>query len=491
MQITKSNQSDDQIIVMDPRQELPNVSRTLTGNQLINILDTAESGDTRELFALYRDMIAGDSQIQADLAKRMAAVLGDTKNMQEFDKNNPADIAAKDLCNPLLKSTQFFEAVKHCLTSCLWPVAVCEKKFKYIDGKGFILDKIIPVHSQLLDYSKGHLHIFDLDPDGRPLPSSHFPDPNRYIVHRGHILPLRDQEGGPMRSLLFWWLLSTQSRQWWADLLERFGVPFLKGKYQDEPGKEVLQHAFRLAVRLGAIVVSKNTEVEVVQATAGDSSNAHEHFIELCNREKSKLIVGQTLSSNVQATGMGSGTAELHGEVRSDLRKMDAALLAITLREQLLTQYCRINGYSGQAPNILFGSDSAADLSSLLKILSGLKEGGLEPDDDGLTTISQSCGFGIRRIQAFQPSYPTFSVNTLSAAERTHTDKIASEKASSIADIFTGQLAPLAKIIRISDSPDNCIKAAQAWALSSNVKLTTDTLNDILTLYIDAGIRSV
>jgi len=489
-QTSEKKHSDDQIIVMDPRQELPNISRTLTGNRLINILDTAESGDTRDLFALYRDMLS-DNQIQSDLIKRKAAVLGDTINLQEIDATNPGDVAAKDHCKPLISNGQFTDAVSHCLNSTLWPVAVAEKQFKYIDGTGFILHKIIPVHYQLLDYSKGHLRIFDLDENGKPQSTSHFPDPDRYIIHRGHILPMRDQDGGPMRALLFWWLLRTQSRQWWADLLERFGVPFLKGKYQDEQGKEVLQKAFRLAVRLGAIVVSKSTEVEVVQTTTGDSSNAHESFIELCNREISKLIVGQTLSSNVQPTGMGSGTAAFQSEVRADLRKMDAVLLSRTLREQLLTQYCQINNQRGQPPNILFGSDSAAELASMLNMLKGLNEAGLEPDDDGLATLSKSCGFGIRRIQGSQPAIPAFSVAALSASGRPHQDSIAPAKSQSLADALTGQLAPLSKIIQDSESPEQCIANAQKWALSADVKLTSDTLNEILTIYVDSGIRSV
>jgi phage gp29-like protein len=488
-QIQPKAHIEDQIIVLDPRQELPNISRSLSGNQLIAILDSAETGDTRELFALYRDIIS-DTQVQSDFVKRKGAVLGDTINMQEIDDKNRLDVQAKDICNDLITNGAFIDAVNHLLNSTLWPVAVAEKVFRYVDGKGYVLSSIIPVHYQLLDYSNGFLRIFDLDPDGKPLSTSHYPDPARYIVHRGHILPIRDQEGGPMRSLLFWWLLRTQSRQWWADLLERFGVPFLKGKYTDEAGKQVLQQAFKLAVRLGAIVVSKNTEVEIVQAAAGDSSNAHERFVELCNREISKLVTGQTLTSSVQATGLGSGTAELHGEVRQDLRKMDGALLSRTLREQLLTQLCQINNCAGRPPNILFGSDSAAELKSVLTMLKELKAAGLEPDDDGLVTLSKRCGFGLRRIQGFQPSFTGFSVDALSTAGRTHTDKIAPSKAGTLADAFIGQLAPLAEIIASSETPDACIRQARAWALSADVKLTTDMLNEILTSYVDAGIRS-
>ena len=56
--------------------------------------------------------------------------------------------------------------------------------------------------------------------------------------------------------------------------------------HQAKPCSNVL---FRMAFRLGGIVISKDTEVEVVQAASVDSSNSHERFIEVCNKEISKL----------------------------------------------------------------------------------------------------------------------------------------------------------------------------------------------------------
>ncbi len=135
-------------------------------------------------------------------------------------------------------------------------------------------------------------------------------------------MPTPDTWGGPMRALLFWWLLRTMSRQWWAQFLERYGQPFLKGKYTKKEDRAVLERAFRVAQKLGGIVVSASTEAEIVQA-ANTSGDHYKSFIECCNLEISKLIVGQTLSSNVQPTGLGSGVAALQGQVRGDLRRMD------------------------------------------------------------------------------------------------------------------------------------------------------------------------
>ena len=154
--------------------------------------------------------------------------------------------------------------------------------------------------------------------------------------------------------------------------------------------------------------------VEIKQAAASDSSSSHSLFIELCNKEISKLIVGQTLSSNSDPTGIGQGAAPLQGEVRDDIRKTDARQLSMTLRNQLFMQLCSINGLVGHAPNILFGADSAADVFKLVAGVKHLYDAGLEPDDEGLETIQERVGFGIRRRAAATSAFP-FSAMPLSA----------------------------------------------------------------------------
>jgi len=336
------------------------------------------------------------------------------------------------------------------------------------------------------------MRIFDVDENGTPLPTSHEVTPERYIVHRCDLMPAPDNWGGAMRSILFWWLLRTMDRQWWGDALERFGVPFLKGKYSDEKGKATLERAFRLAVRLGAIVVSKNTEVEIVQAASSDSSNSYERFITICNQEISKLIVGQTLSSSASPTGeLGGGTANLQGEVRDDIRKADAKALAATFRSQLFEQILEINGRVGRAPKILFGSESSADLSVSLSLIGKLHEAGLEPDDDALDTLSERLGFGIRRAAVPQPGMMPFSAQgvPLSSGDPIN-DRTAESSAADLSRAFADDLAPLKDLIAASTSPDDCIRRVQDWIAAHNPANAADVIEKALYVYSMAGARA-
>ncbi len=498
---------NDQITALDPRRELPSLVRYLTADRLMGIVEEAQNGDTRELFALYRDVITNDNQVRSEFFKRKIAVLGDPVTVIPFKKKEPADVAACELCGEVIENKAFAGAESWLMNAALFPVAVVEKVFAPLPGGGFALKSLVPVHYQLLDYSKGAMRIFDVDETGNPLPTSHEVTPERYIVHRCDLMPTPDNWGGAMRSILFWWLLRTMSRQWWADLLERFGVPFLKGKYSDEKGRSTLERAFRLAVRLGAIVVSKNTEVEVVQAANGDSSNAHERFITICNQEISKLIVGQTLSSNASPTGeLGGGTANLQGEVRDDIRKADAKALAATLRGQLFEQLLAINGQTGSAPKILFGSESAREQSATLSVIGKLHEAGLEPDDDALNTLSERIGFGIRRVAPPQSPMLPFSASQLilgrgsgapeppvvvplSAADSVD-DRPAATRADDLARAFADDLAPLRSVIAESTSPEDCIRRVEDWVSRHNPSNAADVIEKALYVYSMAGARS-
>lgn len=474
--------AEDNVTIYGRIQEMPSCLRGMTAEGLLNIIDSAENGSTVDLFALYRDIIASDSQIQSDFAKRKDAVLGDAVSCMPWDKKNPFDVSAKDAISPLLDEAPFEEMKQWLLNATLYPVAVCEKVFAPSSSGGYILKKIIPVPYRLLDYSKGEMRIFDVASSGTVISTSHAVDPARYIVHRGSTMPLPDNWGGPMRAIVFWWLLKNMSRQWWADLLERFGAPFLKGKYKDGASKAVLERAFRMAYRLGGIVISKDTEVEVVQAASGDSSNSHERFIALCNKEISKLIVGQTLSTNSDPTGIGGGASDLQGEVKDDIRKKDARRLGMTARAQLFTQFGIINSIQGRPPLVIFGSDSAAEMRAMISLISALGTAGFEPDDDGLENISERVGFGLRRKAATPSAFSPFSAYPMSATQAADLGAIETS-AKDLAQAFTGRYAPLAKIIQSSTSTADCLKRCRAWLADQDITGAADILSEAMTAY--------
>lgn len=455
----------------DSRREPPSLMPMLTAEKIAGILSAAEAGQTKELFALYRDVLVADNHLQGELAKRLLAVLGDTYTIQAADPNKAEDKKAADLCREQVEGLpNFIDTCAHLLKSSLWPVSLAQKTYRVSRKPGLIFDiaSFNQVPDVLLDFSEGRMRIELCDAqNGTPTGQYIFPEPERYITHRGHLLSTPDNWGGPMRSLIYWFFLGVMDREWWARFLDKFATPFFLGKFDrnDNKSRAVLERAFKLSTKIGGIVVNRETQVELVQAATGQTGEAFERFHAVCNREKSKLIVGQTLSAEAQSTGLGSGVSKLQGDVRGDIRQWDAMKLSATLREQLFIPFLRMNGLAGNV-TITWGGEEAEDSKTTAEALASLKNAGLRLADTGLESLSKRFGLPIERDDAAAapvvpglpaPSKKTAAFSLLNAPEADvlrAIDSIARAGAAGVARDLREHLAALSADALRSDSPE-------------------------------------
>ena len=125
---------NDQITLLDPRRELPSMVRYMTADRLAGVIEQAQNGDTRELFALYRDIVVNDNQVRAEFMKRKTAVQGDPVSLVPFRKSEAADVDAAGLCSEILDHPAFPDAESWLMNATLYPVAVVEKVFEPRSG---------------------------------------------------------------------------------------------------------------------------------------------------------------------------------------------------------------------------------------------------------------------------------------------------------------------------------------------------------------------
>lgn len=479
------------VIVYDPRQETTGLSQTINVDRALALFREADAGNPTDLFALYTEILLTDSHLQTELGKRKLAVLGDPLAILPVDKKNADDVKAAEAVRAMIEdyephhevgevdganpreaegaSEDFDYAAAALLDAVLWPVVVMEKIFRPASEPGlrYELSELVPVPAWLLDFSEGRMRIKATDPKtGAPTGELMEVDRRRFIVHRGHMLSAADFRGGPMRSLVLWWMLSQLSREWWARFLDRYGSPFLVGKYDqaDDASRSVLERAFQWAVKIGGLVVSKQTEVEIQQAGAGAHGDAYEKFIAICQREKSKLILGQTLSTESQPLGIGGGASKTHEGVRQDFRQFDAHRLGKTLTRQLFRQYLEINGFKGRPPRAVFGGESPEDAVATGELLGKLKQAGIRVADSALEQLGERVGLALERDQAPAPAEqpPALALGArlklLSAAPLLAADdangQIAATGAADLARAFRGALAPVRQMVLDASSPD-------------------------------------
>lgn len=477
-------------------QEPINQSATATASSIQTALRNAEAGNTRELFALYRDLVMADSHVTCELGKRKLAVLAQPPSVQPADKNNAEDQRAANACRTMIaRCENWSSGLNFLLDSTLWPVSVVEKLFAPSEEPGlrYILRRLEPVNYTLLCFRQPAAALnaqtlapsnpgaFPWEPDLRfyttdgrgvinwSVDASYTPEPARHLVHRGHLFTgTRDNFGGPMRALLWWCFLTPLLRDWWARASERYGAPFPVGHTDitSEPAVELLKNAFAQSAKIGGLVVDHETQVELIEAAVSGMADNFERFGEVCNREKSKVILGQELSATSAPTGLGSGVARLQGEVREDYRMYDQLVLGETLRSQLFTQFLRINGLSGNAPRIVWGGLSDEDAKDFAELLDVLSRAGLEPTDEALPTLSERLGIEVQRKAAAPSPIPDGPLPMFSAPRIPQlghpTDRIAAARAKALGDVYRGAMAPFREIVLRSSSPEEAMRHLSA-----------------------------
>ena len=437
--------------------EPPNLSTVTTDvTKIQGYIRMAERGDTYNLYAFYRDQILGISHLQAEVAKRKMVVVGQPFSLQPYDKENADDKKACDVIKAMIDCCENWnEGLMHLSDSHIWPAVVTEKIYADVEpgspldslGCRLRFKRFEPVNPALLTYRVAYtgagaalagsnwqlprnyipLPTFNNDPDDPMVfnpddweadlriystlpngvinftPSSFYKaDPARHMVFReSTISAIRDNMGGPFRSLVFWGWLFVQARDWFARSMERFGAPFvsIQANLQQSDTVAYLQNQLQLGSKLNGLVSQIGSKIELKETGTAGMAEGYKIFMDMCCDEMSKVVCGQVSSSGQRKSGgLNSGNEKLQSEVRDDLAQYDKQALNDLLRRQLFPDFLRWNGFTGQPPRIVFGGHDPAGLQMKTQSIGTLFGAGMQPTDDGMETLSQEVGIELERV---------------------------------------------------------------------------------------------
>lgn len=150
----------------------------------------------------------------------------------------------------------------------------------------------------------------------------------------------------------------------WAQYAELFGMPFRVAKYDgyDEKTRSELESALRDAGSAAYVVIPKEAELEFIQNNAQASSNLYETLINLCNRELSKLILGQTMTTDA---GGSLAQAKVHQEAEHDLLMADKLFVKNILNDKLIP-LLKMHGYNMGTGKFFFREQEHIDMKTRL-----------------------------------------------------------------------------------------------------------------------------
>jgi phage gp29-like protein len=190
------------------------------------------------------------------------------------------------------------------------------------------------------------------------------PDPWTLICPR--VKPSYDNPyGRGVASRCFWPIVFKRSGiEFWMNFLERFAVPWVKGKIEGSSSTTELQefaHDLRSMVQDAVIAVSGTRDVEILESKSASSGrgggSAFKELADFMNSGISKTVLGHTLSTE---TG-GGGYAATKGAlvVRDDIVKRDRKMITSIYSDVINLIYLR-NGFYDIARPILKSYDPDA-----------------------------------------------------------------------------------------------------------------------------------
>lgn len=193
-------------------------------------------------------------------------------------------------------------------------------------------------------------------------------------------LPIRS---GFARAIAWAYLFKNYALKDWVSFCEIFGMPLRLGKYEPGATEEQIGTLMRAVASISqdaAAVIPKSMELDFVDGKSTGSADLYERLCDYLDRQISKAVLGQTATTDADTGGLGSGKE--HGDVRADIERADARLLAATLQRDLIMPMVRFNFGDVQAwPKIRIGREAEHDIPEMVSALTSLVPLGLRVEE--------------------------------------------------------------------------------------------------------------
>lgn len=358
----------------------------LTPARLAATLRDADNGLLTAQHRVFADMEERDPHLRAEMGKRRGAVSAlqwsivppRDATAAEQDAAEWAAQALQDAADPLEDALlALMEAVGHGFSAV-------ELMWRKQDG--LLLPEFMPRPQEwfTLDASRTEIQLRDHSAWGQPLA------PFGWLLHT----PGKAKDGygarlGLYRTLVWPFIYKAYAVADFAEFLETFGLPIIVGKYFNGASADEKMSLLRAVTALGhdaRAIMPADMQLEIQKvASGGGSESQHLAMANWCDKAISKLILGQTLTTDAAPSGGGGyALGKIHDAVRRDILRADARSLAATLTRDLVYPLLALNkGMAGglhRCPTFRFDLDDTENLSSYADALPKLLSAGMKID---------------------------------------------------------------------------------------------------------------
>lgn len=126
--------------------------------------------------------------------------------------------------------------------------------------------------------------------------------------------------------------------KFWLIFLEKFGMPTVVGEYPSgakPEEKKTLKEAAEAIHSETGVIIPEGMMLKLLEASRGGTVT-YESLCDYMDRQISKAVLGQTLTTEMSSSGGSYGASQTHDEVRQDIKEADAGMLAECFNETLI-----------------------------------------------------------------------------------------------------------------------------------------------------------
>jgi phage gp29-like protein len=438
-------------------------SNGLTPVKLAQIFREADQGEVLRQMEMFEEMEEKDTHLFSQLQTRKNAVTGlDFEILPFSDEEHD-----KRICDFVKREIESIESIDEIFMDLLDAIgkgfAINEIMWAVEDNK-VVIKEIKNRHQKKFfwDYKDIFKVMTEEYPMGIELPK------NKFIMHRYKARSGHTSRAGLLRVVAWMYLFKNYDVKDWVSFCETFGMPLRLGKYNTATSPEDKAALMEALVRLGtdaAGIISDDTEIEFKESAKTTSVNVYEALAEFCNREMSKAILGQTLTSD---SGGGSyAQSKTHNEVRHDLTVADCKALAQTIRRDLIKPLVLFNfSESKRIPKVKFACEVPEDAeknantySILIKDI-GLKishkhlyeKFGIPKPEEGEEVVVPFEHMALKDNTDNLIANKADTDNSIEIKYQNSVDDMADIVTNKVSNIFANMFEPIQKLINESES---------------------------------------
>jgi len=348
----------------------------LTPGKLAALLRLADQGYIRAQQELFDDIEERWGHLFAVLQTRKLAVAGlPLEVVPAVEGDAKAEEAARLVREALGRIRNLRQGLLDLLDGIGKGFSVVEPIWTYEDGRWWVERLEYRSQRMFTFHGDGELRLLtDRAPvDGEEVPL------DRLIVHQYRARSGRPERTALLRVCFVPYLFATYGLKDWLTFCEVYGHPYIVARY--EPGtpeaeKAVLRQAARLLASDSSLTISKSAEIDIKNAIdKSATSELYRSLVRDMENTASKIVLGQTQTTQIDRDAGSQASAGVHDEVRQDIKEGDALALGETLTDGLARPLCAYNlGPEHPVPSVRLRADRRLDRlteARVLEVLAG------------------------------------------------------------------------------------------------------------------------